>query len=146
MNHNDEHEAQETPELSPQALEFLQRAFDMARGGQEADLLLLLQQGLPVNLTNENGDTFLILASYNDHVSLAQTLVNRHADVNWENQRGQTALTCAVFKQNPELVQLLLDAGADPHAGKQTAYQVAEMFGLPEMLDLLNEHTGPKQP
>ncbi|MFC0581301.1 ankyrin repeat domain-containing protein [Micrococcoides hystricis] len=124
-------------ELSPQAREFLERAFDMTRGGDEAKLLMLLQQGLPANLTNENGDSFLILAAYNDHTSLAQTLLNKQADVNWANQRGQTALTCAVFKQNIPLIQLLLNAGADPDAGEQSATQVAQMFGTEEIQNLL---------
>lgn len=131
----DEHGA----ELSPQAREFLESTFDMARGGDEAKLLMLLDQGLPANLTNENGDSFLILAAYNDHTSLAQTLLNRQADVNWANQRGQTALTCAVFKQNIPLIKLLLQAGADPHHGEQSAAQVAEMFGTAEIQDMLKQ-------
>lgn len=144
MNHStdqpEEQSVQGQPaELSPQAREFLESTFDMARGGDEAKLLMLLDQGLPANLANENGDSYLILAAYNDHTSLAQTLLNRQADVNWSNQRGQTALTCAVFKQNIELIKLLLQAGADPNHGEQSATQVAEMFGTPEIQSLLKE-------
>lgn len=126
------------PELTDEQLEFLNSMFDLARQGREEELLALVDQGIPVNLANSKSDTLLILATYNNHVSLVRGLLARDADVHRVNDRGQSALTCAVFLQNEESVTLLLDAGADPRHAGQNAYAVTEMFDLPAMRELLD--------
>ncbi len=54
------------PELTDEQLEFLNSMFDLARAGRAEELLSLIDQGIPVNLTNSKGDSLLILAAYND--------------------------------------------------------------------------------
>lgn len=128
------------PELTDEQLEFLNSMFDLARAGKTEELLSLVDQGIPANLTNSKGDSLLILASYNDHADLVHGLLERDADVDRMNDRGQTALSCAVFRQNEEITQALLTAGADVDLGPQNAYAVIDMFGLENMRTVVDAH------
>lgn len=121
------------PELTDEQLEFLNSMFDLARAGRTEELLSLIDQGIPVNLTNSKGDSLIILASYNDQAELVRGLLERDVDVDRMNDRGQTALSCAVFRQNEEITAALLQAGADVDLGPQNAYAVIDMFGLENM-------------
>ena len=119
-------------QLTSQDLDFLNSIFDLVRDNKPLALTSLLNQGIPVNLTNSNGDTLLILAAYHEHEDMVRILIDAGADLNRLNDRGQTALVCAVFRDNE-----LLKAGADPHLGTQTPAQVAQFFDLPNMQKLL---------
>ena len=46
------------PELTDDQIEFLNSLFDYAREGKVRALTSAIDQGIPVNLTNHNGDTF----------------------------------------------------------------------------------------
>jgi hypothetical protein len=126
-----------TEQLDEETLAFAHRMFDLARSGHTEELAAQVDAGLPVNLTNDSGDTLLILASYHAHPDTVAALVQRGADVNRVNDRGQTALGAGVFRQSPEIVTTLLAAGADPDVGRQSAIATAAFFDLPEMLALL---------
>lgn len=111
--------------------------FDLARGGETDALAAYLDAGAPVDLTNEKGDTLLILASYHEHEDTVALLLERGADVTRLNDRGQNALVCAVFKQSPGIVRRLVAAGADPDAGTPSARATAQYFGAAEIASLL---------
>jgi ankyrin repeat protein len=97
----------------------------------------LLGAGLPVNLTNDKGDTLLILGSYHQHPAVVRTLLDHGADVERVNDNGQTALGSATFRQNREIVELLLAAGAGPRTGARSALDVARFFNLHELQEIL---------
>ena len=124
-------------ELDEETLAFAHRMFELARHGHADELAAYVDAGLPPNLTNDKGDTLLILAAYHQHPETARALLDRGADPERVNDRGQTALAAAVFRQNAEVVTLLLAAGADPTAGGPSAVETARFFDLPEMLALL---------
>lgn len=111
--------------------------FDLAREGAAEDLASFIDAGLPPNLTNEKGDTLLMLAAYQDHPATVAMLADRGADTDRVNDRGQTALGAAVFRRSAASVTALLAAGADPHRGGPSAVEVATFFDLPDMLALL---------
>ncbi len=111
--------------------------FDLARTGQTEALAAYLDAGAPADLTNDKGDTLLILASYHEHEETVALLLERGADVARLNDRGQSALVCAVFKQAPGIVRRLIDAGADPDAGTPSARATAQYFGATEIAPLL---------
>jgi uncharacterized protein len=119
------------------AIALAHRMFDMAREGRTDELTALLDAGAPVNLTNANGDTLLILAAYHERPGTVRALLERGADVERLNDRSQNALTCAVFKQDAQIVGMLLDAGADPDAGRPSSRATAQYFALSEMTALL---------
>ncbi|MCE0768619.1 ankyrin repeat domain-containing protein [Pseudonocardia kujensis] len=125
------------PEPDEETLAFAHRLFDLARTGDTARLAAYVDAGVPADLTNDKGDTLLILAAYHDHPATVQALLARGADPDRANDRGQTALSAATFRQSAESVQALLAAGGDPALGDQSALATAAFFGLPEMQEIL---------
>ncbi len=128
----------ESPAIDQGVIELAGRVFDLARGGHTAELAEYVDAGVPVNLTNDKGDTLLILAAYHDHPGTVGELLDRGADHSRANDRGQTALAAAVFRQSTGTVTRLLAAGADPDAGGPSARETAAFFDLPAMTQLLD--------
>ena len=124
--------------IDPGVVELAGRVFDLARGGHTEELTAYVDAGVPVNLTNDKGDTLLILAAYHGHPVTVGALLDRGADHSRVNDRGQTALAAAVFKQSAETVTRLIEAGADPDAGSPSARATATFFDLPAMVELLD--------
>lgn len=124
-------------ELDAATLAFAHRMFDLAREGQTDELAAYVDAGLPVNLTNDKGDTLLILAAYRGQPGTVRALLDRGADTARANDRGQTALAAATFRRSAETVTALLNAGADPSHGTPSAIETATFFELSDMLELL---------
>jgi ankyrin repeat protein len=124
-------------DLDDETIAFAHRMFDLARTGGTEELLGNVTAGLPVNLTNDKGDTLLILAAYHNHADTVAGLLDQGADPNRIHDRGQSALSAAVFRQNAETVKALLAAGADPDGGTPSAVATATFFALPQMAALL---------
>jgi ankyrin repeat protein len=131
--------------IDPGVIELARRVFDLARDGATEELVEYLDAGVPVNLTNDKGDTLLILAAYHGHPQTVGALLDRGADRDRANDRGQTALAAAVFRQSTDTVTRLLAAGADPDAGGPSARATAAFFDLPAMTELL-EAAGSAEP
>jgi len=126
-----------TEALTDEELTFLRSMFDLARAGDTERLVQAVDAGIPVNLTNESGNSLLILAAYHDHPDTVRTLLDRGADPARINDQGQTALGAAVFRRSERSVTHLMAAGADPALGPRSALDIAHFFDLPEMLALL---------
>ncbi|MBF6167073.1 ankyrin repeat domain-containing protein [Streptomyces gardneri] len=122
-------------EIDPELLELATKVFDFARAGDAASLATYVDAGVPVNLTNDAGDTLLMLAAYHGHADAVTALLERSADPNRANDKGQTPLAGAVFKGETEIVKQLAAAGADPDAGTPSARAAAVMFGKTELLE-----------
>jgi ankyrin repeat protein len=122
-------------EIDPELLELATKVFDFARAGDAASLAAYVDAGVPVNLTNDAGDTLLMLAAYHGHADAVTALLERSADPNRANDKGQTPLAGAVFKGETEIVKQLAAAGADPDAGTPSARAAAVMFGKTELLE-----------
>jgi ankyrin repeat protein len=129
--------------LDDETLAFAHRMFDLARDGNTDVLAAHIDAGVPANLTNDKGDTLLILAAYHGHGETVAALLARGADHARVNDRGQTALAAATFHRAADAVTALLDAGADPAQGSQSALATAMFFELPDMLALLRREEGP---
>ena len=84
--------------LDAELLAELGRMFDLARSGQAAELQSWLQKGLPANLTNDFGDTLLMLAAYHGQADTVGVLLDAGADPSRANDRGQTPLQAAAFR------------------------------------------------
>ena len=123
--------------LTEEELDFLRGVLDLAREGQTQELAVVIDRGVPVNLTGGSGDSLLILAAYHDHPETVRMLLERGADPDRVNDRGQTALGAAVFRQSGTSVELLPEHGADIPAGGRSAVQIAAFFNLDEMAALL---------
>ncbi|QES40408.1 MULTISPECIES: ankyrin repeat domain-containing protein [Streptomyces] len=120
----------------PEVVELATKIFDLARQGDAAALAAYVDAGAPANLTNDSGDSLVMLAAYHGHADAVRALVERGADTNRANDRGQTPLAGAVFKGEDAVIRALLDGGADPAAGTPSAVDTARMFGKAELLQL----------
>ncbi|KAI9430956.1 ankyrin [Lactarius psammicola] len=129
-------------ELPPETVDFAHRMFDAAREGNAELLLAAVDAGLPPNLTNQKGNTLLMLAAYAGHATLVRGLVERGADPNKLNDRGQAPIAGAVFKREDEVVRVLMEVGADPRAGEPNAIASAQMFGRADLLAVLGAREG----
>ncbi|MEV1046621.1 ankyrin repeat domain-containing protein [Streptomyces sp. NPDC049916] len=119
----------------PEVVELATKVFDLARTGATETLAAYVDAGVPANLTNDRGDTLLMLAAYHGHAEAVTALLARGADPDRANDRGQTPLAGAVFKGEDAVLDALLTAGADPAAGTPSALETARMFGKSELLE-----------
>ncbi|KAF8871414.1 ankyrin repeat-containing domain protein [Infundibulicybe gibba] len=123
--------------LPPETLAFAHKIFDAARNGDTDLVIAAVDAGLPLNLTNEKGNTLLMLSAYAGHLPLVQALLTRSADVNSMNDNGQSIIAGAVFKGYADIVTALAKAGADPRRGRPSAVEAAHMFHRTEMMEVL---------
>ncbi|TRX96003.1 hypothetical protein FHL15_003145 [Xylaria flabelliformis] len=114
--------------IPPEAIEFATRMYNAAREGQIDVFRQALPAGLPANLTNDKGDTLLMLAAYYGHAELVKLLIQHGADPNRLNDRGQSPIAGAVFKKEDAVIDALLEGGADPEYGSPSAVQCIVMF------------------
>lgn len=124
----------QAPAHDPEILQLAARVFDLARQGDTAKLAAYVDAGVPAGLTNDRGDTLVMLAAYHGHADTVRSLLRRGADPDRANDHGQTPLAGAVFKGEQEIIDALLDAGADPAGGVPSAIDTARMFGKDELL------------
>jgi ankyrin repeat protein len=119
-----------------EVVELATKVFDLARQGETEALAAYVDAGVPANLTNDKGDTLVMLAAYHGHAAAVETLLARGAEPDRANDRGQTPLAGAVFKGEDAVIRVLLAGGADPDAGTPSAADTARMFGKTELLEL----------
>ncbi|WP_431041146.1 ankyrin repeat domain-containing protein [Streptomyces sp. P1-3] len=124
------------PAHDPEVLQLASKVFDLARHGDTDTLAAYVDAGVPVNLTNDKGDSLIMLAAYHGHADAVAALLERGADPNRTNDRGQTPLAGAAFKGEAEVLRLLLAHGADPAAGSPSAIDTARMFDRKDLLEL----------
>ena len=128
---------QSSQQPSEEMLALWAKVFDFARDGETETLGAYIDAGIPANLTNDSGDTLVMLAAYHGHAATVSALLARDADPNRLNDRGQSPIAGAVFKGEPDVVRALLAGGADPEIGHPTAVETARMFENQEMLTML---------
>lgn len=124
----------------PEVVELATKIFDLARQGPAEALVAYVDAGVPANLTNDRGDSLLMLAAYHGHADAVRELLARGAAADEINDRGQTPLAGAVFKGETDVIKTLLEGGADPSAGTPSAVDTARMFGRTELLELFGAH------
>ncbi|MEU0283800.1 MULTISPECIES: ankyrin repeat domain-containing protein [unclassified Streptomyces] len=127
----------ETPD--PDVVELATKVFDLARRGETEALAAYVDAGVPANLTNDRGDSLVMLAAYHGHAEAVEALIARGADAGRVNDRGQTPLAGAVFKGEDAVIRALLAGGADPSGGNPSAVDTARMFGKTDLLELFGD-------
>ncbi|WP_274914073.1 ankyrin repeat domain-containing protein [Streptomyces sp. WZ-12] len=138
---SDAHSPQQGPEAvehahDPEVLQLAAKVFDLARHGDTDTVAAYVDAGVPANLTNDKGDSLVMLAAYHGHPTTVEALLQRGGDADRPNDRGQTPIAGAVFKGEDEVVKVLLAHGADPSAGTPSAIETARMFQKTELLKL----------
>ncbi|MFF0464155.1 ankyrin repeat domain-containing protein [Streptomyces mexicanus] len=123
----------------PEVVELATKIFDLARRGRTEELVAYVDAGVPADLTNDRGDSLVMLAAYHGHADTVRALLARGAEADRVNDRGQTPLAGAVFKGEQQVIEALLEGGADPTAGTPSALDTAKMFGRSELLKLFGQ-------
>ena len=102
----------------PEVVELATKIFDLARQGQTEALVAYVDAGVPANLTNDRGDSLVMLAAYHGHADAVRALVARGAAAGPASTTGaRRPLAGAVFKGETDVIKALLEGGADPAAG-----------------------------
>jgi ankyrin repeat protein len=137
-SHRPGHAAHRDPEPAhdPEVLQLAAKVFNLARQGGTDALAAYVDAGVPANLSNDKGDTLVMLAAYHGHPQTVAALLERGADPDRANDRGQTPLAGAVFKGERAVIEALLDGGADPTAGTPSAVETARIFGNDDLVAL----------
>ncbi|XRQ09590.1 ankyrin repeat domain-containing protein [Actinomadura welshii] len=121
--------------LTPEQTErVVAMAMDLAREGDTGQLAEFLDHGLPVDATDPDTNTLLMLAAYHGHAGTVRALLARGADPDLRNARNQSPIAGALFKGADDVVAVLRDAGADLDAGTPSAREIAAMFGREHLL------------
>ncbi|KAF9891436.1 hypothetical protein FE257_003902 [Aspergillus nanangensis] len=89
--------------------------FTASRGITQA-VELLLPKCKSLEMTDQDGNTPLLLASQGRHESVSQILIRHGANLEAKNNQCWTALSITASKPNDSLMKALLDAGANPNS------------------------------
>lgn len=122
------------PAHDPELMQLAGKIFDLARHGDTDTVAAYVDAGVPANLSNDKGDSLLMLAAYHGHAPVVRALLERGADPDRANDKGQTPLAGAVFKGEDEVIDALLDGNADPAVGQPSAIETAELFEKAELV------------
>ena len=101
------------------------------------------KEGADVNMKNDNGVWFLLVASANGDARMVNLLLEKGIDVNITDDYNNTALSTAVRNANYDVVELLLEKGADINKENNdgnTPLMHAIIFEDYDMVELLLEH------
>jgi len=94
-----------------------------------------------INKANKDGQTFLMLASFNGHIEVCDYLIKNGAQVEARDSAGRTALMYASTGPFASTVKLLLENGADAnsvdHGEQWTSLMNAAAEGEMEVVKLL---------
>lgn len=116
---------------------------EAAFNGDAARVADALKNDMPVDQVETNGNSALMLASFDGHVETMQVLLDAGADINQRNSMNRTALMFAASGPNPTAVKLLLTNGADIDSIDKDEHFTALMFaaaeGLSPIVDILLE-------
>ncbi|MEV5085828.1 ankyrin repeat domain-containing protein, partial [Streptomyces sp. NPDC056159] len=103
----------------PEVVELATKIFDLARQGRTEALVAYVDAGVPADLTNDRGDSLVMLAAYHGHAAAVRALLARGADADRVNDRGQTPLAGAVFKGEQEVIKALLEGSTGGAPGRR---------------------------
>ena len=106
------------------------------------------KEGADVNIKNDNGSWFLLVASENGNARMVNLLLEKGIDVNITddydyNNNNNTALSTAVINAKYDVVELLIEKGADINKENNKGYTPlihAIRFEDYDMVQLLLEH------
>jgi ankyrin repeat protein len=95
-----------------------------------------------LDLTDNQGNTALILAADGRELKTVRALIAAGARVNIQNKEGQTALMEAASDDSLEIARALLLAGADVNLKNNEGETAWDLTGSPEVKELLESHGG----
>lgn len=73
----------------PEVVELATKIFDLARRGETETLVAYVDAGVPANLTNDRGDSLVMLAAYHGHAEAVRALLDRGAEADRVNDAAR---------------------------------------------------------
>tara|TARA_Y200000002_G_C22364821_1_gene530561 strand:- start:142 stop:591 length:450 start_codon:yes stop_codon:yes gene_type:complete len=117
--------------------------FNIIRNGNFDDFTKAIEsENDLINIKDERGTTPLILACYNDRISMIEFLLEKGVDVNQKDLSGNSALMGACFKGFIETVKILIKHNVTIDSQNftgSTALIYSAMFKQKAVYDLLLE-------
>lgn len=104
-----------------------------ANNGVTEQVVELVQKGMDVNTTDQEGNSLLMIAVRTDNAPLVDFLLQHRAGVGRRNRYGDDALMIAAYSGQLETVKKLVAAGAEIQHPGWTALHYAAIQGLPDM-------------
>jgi ankyrin repeat protein len=89
-----------------------QKIFNYAEKGNLLEIKNLIDNGVDINLQNNEGVTALILASTNGNKEIVRYLIDSGANLDIQTKEGITALMCTK-NEHKEVMRYLIDSGAN---------------------------------
>jgi uncharacterized protein len=120
----------------PEVVELATEIFGLARQAPAEALVAYADAGVPADLTDDRGDTLVMLAAHHGHAGTVRALLARGASADRIGDRGRTPLAEGVFKGERDVIDVLVDGGADPAAGTPPAVDTARTFTRNELREL----------
>ena len=108
----------------PELVEIAVGLFDVAREGDVERLAFAFDAGVPPDLVDAGGNSYLMLAAYHGHAQAVSLMIDRGANIDRLNAMGQSPLAGAVFKGHVPVVRVLVEAGANPDLGHPSAREM----------------------
>lgn len=120
----------------------IERAFAAAREGNETMLSTLLDQGVPPDSVNEDGDTLLETAIWERHATCVKLLLMRGANPNGLSNDGEPLHVASYVSANEACIRELIANGAsiEHHQSREDGYSIVmHSASEPEHLSNLAE-------
>lgn len=105
------------------------------------DIHYAITNGADINITNEHGQTPLILATNFNHLILIDSLISYGAEIDAKDDQGDTALAYASNNDTLHIMQKLSAYGADIHSKNNDGYSILAnavlSYSQPEIIEWL---------
>ena len=134
--------AMESDDIASAEQELKAYFFAAARMNDVVVLNEFVDAGFPINVTNEQGYTALMVATYHGNIEAFDYLVSQKASTCAVDNKGNTALMAAIFRGEFSLAKKLISYECDSkhkNMAGNDAVNFAEVFGRDDMLKLLNK-------
>ncbi|MGL4617395.1 MAG: ankyrin repeat domain-containing protein [Mycoplasmoidaceae bacterium] len=73
----------------------------------------LIEQGSKINITDNEGNNLLMVASKEGQLKIVKMLLNKQIDINHVNKKGNNALMYAILSNHIDIVKILIKNGID---------------------------------
>ena len=116
----------------------IEKAVMAAKASNITEMEDALEEDIPVNCTDDHGNTLLLLAAQQGSKRMIKFLLRKGANINAQNLAGNTALHFCFTYSHKELGQYLLARGADDsilNSDNMTCYEGLGMDALEDPFD-----------
>ncbi|WP_079655525.1 ankyrin repeat domain-containing protein [Vibrio nigripulchritudo] len=130
-------QASSSESLAEQQSSLIRYFFAAARTGESDVIKTFLNAGFPINQTNPQSYTALMVAAYHGQSDIVDTLLAHGADSCIQDKRGNTAIMGALIKGEFSIAKTLYGHECDPNLRNKagmTLNEFAEFWGQQDRL------------